>query len=147
MAEQKDVLASFQFALDIGDKLAGFFQECSGIGSENEIIETKLTDANGVDFVKKEPGRLKWNDVTLKRGITDSLDIWKWRKDVEEGSVDKARTNCTISMMNRSGKPVAIWHFRGAWPSKVSGPELKSDSNDYGVEEVVMVHEYMYREK
>ena len=144
---QPDVLASFQFALDIGDKLAGFFQECSGIGSENEIIETKLTDANGVDFIKKEPGRLKWNDVTLKRGITDSMDIWAWRKTVEEGHVDKARTNCTITMLNRGGAPVATWHFRGAWPTKVSGPELKTDSNDYGVEEVVLAHEYMYREK
>lgn len=147
MAQQNDVLASFQFALDLGDKLVGFFQECSGIGSENEIIETKLTDPNGVDFVKKEPGRLKWNDVTLKRGITDNLDIWKWRKSVEEGKVEDARTNCTVTMLNRAGQPVATWHFRGAWPSKVSGPELKTDSNDYGVEEVVIVHEYMYREK
>jgi phage tail-like protein len=144
---QPDVLASFQFALDIGDKLAGFFQEASGIGSENEIIETKLTDANGVDFIKKEPGRLKWNDVTLKRGITDSMDIWKWRKMVEEGHIDKARTNCTITMLNRGGAPVATWHFRNAWPTKVSGPELKTDSNDYGVEEVVLATEYMYREK
>lgn len=144
---QPDVLASFQFALDIGDKLAGFFQEASGIGSENEIIETKLTDANGVDFIKKEPGRLKWNDVTLKRGITDSMDIWKWRKMVEEGKIDDARTNCTITMLNRGGAPVAIWHFRNAWPTKVSGPELKTDSNDYGVEEVVLATEYMYREK
>ncbi len=144
---QPDVLASFQFALDIGDKLAGFFQEASGIGSENEIIETKLTDANGVDFIKKEPGRLKWNDVTLKRGITDSMDIWKWRKMVEEGKIDDARTNCTITMLNRAGAPVAIWHFRNAWPTKVSGPELKTDSNDYGVEEVVLATEYMYREK
>src|SRR5258708_34704722 len=122
---QPDVLASFQFALDIGDKLAGFFQEASGIGSENEIIETKLTDANGVDFIKKEPGRLKWNDVTLKRGITDSMDIWKWRKMVEEGKIETARTNCTITMLNRAGAPVATWHFRNAWPTKVSGPELK----------------------
>jgi phage tail-like protein len=144
---QPDVLASFQFSLDIGDKLAGFFQECSGIGSENEIIETKLTDANGVDFIKKEPGRLKWNDVTLKRGITDSMDIWKWRKLVEEGKIDDARTNCTITMLNRSGAAVATWHFTNAWPTKVSGPELKTDSNDYGVEEVVLATEYMYREK
>jgi phage tail-like protein len=41
---------------------------------------------------------------------------------------------------------VAIWHFANAWPSKVTGPSLKSDDNSFGVEEVTIVHEGMYRE-
>lgn len=142
-----DPLAGFQYALDIGGKVSGFFQDCSGIGSEHEIIEQKLTDANGRPFIQKIPGRMKWNDVTLKRGITDEMDLWKWRKLVEDGEVDKARTHCSIVMMSRAGKPVAQWDFVNAWPSKVSGPELKSDSNDYGVEELVIVHEGMTRIK
>ena len=140
-------LAGFQYALDIGGKVSGFFQDCSGIGSEHEIIEQKLTDANGRPFIQKLPGRMKWNDVTLKRGITAEMDIWKWRKMVEDGNVDGARTHCSIIMMSRTGKPVAQWDFNNAWPSKVSGPELKSDSNDFGVEEVVIVHEGMKRVK
>jgi phage tail-like protein len=142
-----DPLAGFQYALDISGKISGFFQDCSGIGSEHEIIEQKLTDANGRAFIQKIPGRMKWNDVTLKRGITGEMDLWKWRKLVEDGDVDGARTHCSIVMMNRVGKPVAQWDFVNAWPSKVSGPELKSDSNDYGVEEVVIVHEGMTRIK
>jgi phage tail-like protein len=142
-----DPLAGFQYALDIGGKVSGFFQDCSGIGSEHEIIEQKLTDANGRPFIQKIPGRMKWNDVTLKRGITDEMDLWKWRKLVEDGEVDKARTHCSVVMMSRAGKPVAQWDFVNAWPSKVSGPELKSDSNDYGVEELVIVHEGMTRIK
>jgi phage tail-like protein len=142
-----DPLAGFQYALDIGGKVSGFFQDCSGIGSEHEIIEQKLTDANGRPFIQKLPGRMKWNDVTLKRGITAEMDLWKWRKMVEDGNVDGARTHCSIVMMSRTGKPVAQWDFVNAWPSKVSGPELKSDSNDYGVEEMVIVHEGMKRVK
>jgi phage tail-like protein len=140
-------LAGFQYALDIGGKVSGFFQDCSGIGSEHEIIEQKLTDANGRPFIQKLPGRMKWNDVTLKRGITAEMDLWKWRKMVEDGDVDGARTHCSIVMMSRTGKPVAQWDFTNAWPSKVSGPELKSDSNDFGVEELVIVHEGMTRVK
>jgi phage tail-like protein len=140
-------LAGFQYALDIGGKVSGFFQDCSGIGSEHEIIEQKLTDANGRPFIQKLPGRMKWNDVTLKRGITAEMDLWKWRKMVEDGDVDGARTHCSIVMMSRTGKPVAQWDFTNAWPSKVSGPELKSDSNDFGVQELVIVHEGMTRVK
>ncbi len=62
--------------------------------------------------------------------------------------MSQARKNCTIEMFDRTyGEPVAIWHFYNAWPSKVSGPSLKSDSNEYGIEEITFVHEGMYREK
>jgi phage tail-like protein len=142
-----DPLAGFQYALDIGGKVTGFFQDCSGIGSEHEIIEQKLTDANGRPFIQKIPGRMKWNDVTLKRGITDNMDLWEWRKLAEDGDMSKARKDCSIIMYDRAGKAQARWNFLQAWPSKVTGPEAKSDSNDVGIEEMVLVHEGMERVK
>jgi phage tail-like protein len=41
---------------------------------------------------------------------------------------------------------IAIWHFANAWPSKISGPSMKSDANEIGIEELTIVHEGMYRE-
>jgi phage tail-like protein len=122
------------------------FTEVSGIGSEHEIVEQKVVDKNGREFVQKVPGRLKWQDVTLKRGITDKMDIWEWRKLVEDGKMKDARTNCSIIMMDRNYEDVARWNFMNAWPSKVSGPSVKSDSNEFGIEEVTIVHEGMVRE-
>jgi len=143
----EDPLLGFNFKLEISGTLAGFFTEVSGIGSEHEIIEHKVVDEKGHEIIRKIPGRLKWGDVTLKRGITSDLQIWKWRDSVVGGKMKDARKNCTITMMDRKYEPVAIWHFTNAWPSKVTGPALKSDSNEYGVEEVVIVHEGTYREK
>ncbi|MFQ5409137.1 MAG: phage tail protein [Anaerolineales bacterium] len=140
-----DPLISFKFSLDMGDNVTGFFTECSGIGSETEVTDHLVVDENGVDVVMKLPGRLKYTDITLKRGITDTMDIWDWRQKVEEGKIDDARTNCSIIMYDREGTPAAQWDLINAWPSKVTGPEFKSDSNDYGVEEVVLVHEGMRR--
>jgi phage tail-like protein len=97
--------------------------------------------------VRKIPGRLKFQDVTLKRGITSDMQIWKWRDDIIKGDVKTARKNVTITMLDRTYQPVAIWHFNNAWPSKVSGPQLKSDDNSFGVEELTIVHEGMYREQ
>ncbi len=65
-----DPLLGFNFALEIEGKLAGYFTEASGIGSEHEIVEHKVVDESGHEMVHKIPGRLKWQDVTLKRGIT-----------------------------------------------------------------------------
>jgi phage tail-like protein len=136
-----DPLLGFSFGLDLSGEIAGFFTECSGLGSENEVVEHKVVTETGIQIIQKIPGRLKWNDVTLKRGITAEMDIWDWRKKVEDGDMEGARTNCTITMFDREGTPKASWTLDNAWPSKVTGPTQKSDSNEFGVEEVVIVCE------
>ena len=143
---ESDPLVSFTYRLEIEGKLtASFFTECSGLGSEHEIIEHKAVDDQGREVVQKIPGRLKWSDVTLKRGITDSMDVWEWRETVENGEMGEARTNCSVVMMDRNYEDVARWDIENAWPSKVSGPELKADSNEFGVEEIVLIHEGLKR--
>jgi phage tail-like protein len=143
----EDPLLGFNFMLELEGALAGYFTECSGIGSEHEIVEQKVVDKQGHEIVRKIPGRMKWQDISLKRGITSDLKIWEWRDQLVQGKSKDARKNITITMLSRDYKPVAVWHFANAWPSKVSGPSLKSDSNEFGVEELTIVHEGMYREK
>ncbi len=144
---ESDPLVGFQFALETQGMVTGYFSEVGGVGSENEIIEHKVVDEQGHEYVQKIPGRLKWGDVTLKRGISDNLQIWEWRKLVEEGKMKDARKNCSIKMYDRDYKLAARWDFIAAWPSKVTGPTVKSDSNEYGIEEVVLVHEGLKRVK
>jgi len=115
-------------------KVAGYFTEIGGLGSETEIVEHKIVNDKGLDSVQKIPGRLKWGDITLKRGITSIMDMWAWRKMVEDGNIVGARANGSIIMLNESLAPVAQWDFTNGWPSKVSGPSLTSDSNAFGVE-------------
>lgn len=145
-AESEDPLLGFNFMLELSGAVAGYFTECSGVGSEHEIVEHKVVDKQGHEIVRKIPGRLKWQDVTLKRGVTSDLNIWTWREDVVQGKMVEARKNVTITMMDRGYQPVGIWHFSNAWPSKVTGPTFKADDNSFGVEEVTIVHEGMYRE-
>ncbi len=142
----EDPLLGFNFMLELEGKMAGYFTECSGIGSEHEVTEHKVVDNQGHEVTRKIPGRVKWTDITLKRGITSAMDIWTWRDKVLQGEMKEARTNCTVTLLDRAYQPVAIWHFNNAWPSKCTGPSLKSDGKDIGVEEVVLVHEGMYRE-
>ena len=116
---ESDPLVGWQFVLEINKLPVGYFSECSGIGSETEIIEHKTLDKNGVEVVQKIPGRLKWSDVTLKRGITNSLAVYQWRTLVELGKMKEARLNCTIKMKDRDYSDAAEWTFDNAWPQKV----------------------------
>lgn len=140
-----DPLVGFNFGLELQGTITGYFTECSGVGSESEVIEHKVVNDKGMEIVQKIPGRLKWQDVTVKRGITADMQIWDWREMVEKGQMDQARKTCSIVMFDRNYEEVARWNFENAWPSKVSGPSVKSDSNEIGVEEVTLVHEGMDR--
>ncbi len=143
--QRKDPLVSFQYAVEIQGKVSGYFTECSGLGSEHEVVEHKVVDSRGKEVTQLIPGRLKWERIVLKRGITDSMDIWDWRRKVEEGKVDEARANGSIVMMDQHLNPVARWNFENAWPVKVSGPTMKSDSSEIGVEELTIAHEGLWR--
>ena len=143
---REDPLVGSRFKLDVGGTIGGYFTECSGLGSETEVSEHKVVNEKGVEVVMKVPGRLKWGDITMKRGITSDLGIWDWRKMVEDGDAQGARKNGSIVMYDQSLTEVARWNFLNAWPSKVSGPSLKADSNDLVVEELTLVHEYIERD-
>ncbi len=140
-----DPLVSFHFGVDLSGKSIGFFMECSGLGSENEVIEQKVVNDQGREITMKIPGRLKWENITLKRGITSDMTIWDWRAMVVDGNVDSARINGSIIMYNMLGDEVARWNFINGWPAKVTGPTPKADSNEIGVEELTITHEYIER--
>jgi len=143
--QREDPLIGFHFALEFQGQVTGYFTECSGIGSENEVIEQKVVNEKGIETVLKIPGRLKWGDITLKRGITSSMDLWEWRKIVEDGQVASARRNGSIVMFDQELKEQARWNFLQAWPSKISGPAPKADGNEIVLEELTLVHEFIER--
>jgi len=147
MPEREDPLIGFHFGVDIQGVITGYFTECSGLGSEHDVIEHNVTTEKGQEVVIKLPGRLKWSNITLKRGITSSMDVWNWRKQVEDGDVEGARRDGSIVMYDQHLKEVARWNFERAWPVKVSGPSPKSDSKEIALEELTISHEYIKRVK
>ena len=143
--QREDPLVGFHFQIEVQGQVTGYFTEVSGLGSEHEIVEHKVVNEKGVEVVLKVPGRLKWENITLKRGITSDMQIWEWRKMVENGDVKGARSNGSVTMFDQALTPVARWEFQNAWPVKVTGPSVKSDSNEIGVEELTLAHEYITR--
>lgn len=146
MAEREDPLVAFKFGLEIEGKLSGFFATVSGIGSQSEVIENKISNPEtGETIIQKIPGRLAWTDVVLRRGVTSNVDVWDWRQAVVQGKIEDARTNCSIVAYNQGNEEIARWNFENAWPSRVTGPEMDAGSQMYMIEEITIVHEGMER--
>jgi phage tail-like protein len=147
MATPEDPLLTFHFALEVSGAISGLFTHVGGLGSENEVIEHKAVTGGSKEVVQVIPGRLKWTPITLKRGITSSLDIWDWRQKVVEGKVQDARKAASIIAYSSDGTAVAKWDLTNAWPSKVTGPEFDSASGNIMFEEVTIVFEGVKRVK
>ncbi len=146
MADREDPLVAFKFGLEIEGKLSGFFAAVSGIGSESEVIEQKISNPEtGETLIRKLPGRLSWTEVSLRRGVTSNIDVWEWRQQVVDGKIEDARTNCSIVAYNQGNEEIARWNFDNAWPSKVTGPEMDAGGTDYMIEEITIVHEGVTR--
>jgi phage tail-like protein len=143
----KDPLVSAWFGIEFQGQIAGAFREMTGMGSESEVVEYKASGPKGQYVIQKVPGRMKWNNITLKRGITDTVDMWKWRKTVEDGKMDDARKNGSIVMFNQAGQEIARWEFVRAWPSKITGPTANAGNNEVGIEELEITHEGYTRSK
>jgi len=94
-------LTGYHFLLEIDGITQAFFRECSGLSSEQQVIEYKEANKEGKTIIKKVPGTLKWSDITLKRGITDIMELWVWRKKIEDGKHLEARKNGSIVLFNQ----------------------------------------------
>jgi phage tail-like protein len=143
----KDPLASYTFALEIDGITSAFFKEGSGFDSSVEVIEHRENGPGGKEVIKKLPGRAKWSDITLKRGSTDDMTLWKWHEKVLQGDIAGARSNGSIVVYDTTFKEVARFNFVDGWPSKWKGPDLNSTNNQVAIEEITITHQGLTRKK
>jgi phage tail-like protein len=142
-----DLITTSTFVLEIDSVEIGSFRKVSGIESETETIEYKEVNKDGKMIIRKQPGSMKWSDITLERRIDASQMLWEWRKQVIEGDVDKARRNGAISAKDSTGNVVGQWEFVAGWPSKWTGADFDAGTNDIATEKVVITHEGLVRAK
>ena len=144
-ATSENLLLTARFALEIDSVTVGFFRECSGLGTESEVVEHLVVNAKGQQIIQKLPGKSKWTDVTLKKSLDGAKDLWEWRKEVLDGSYDKYRRNGSIVVYDSKNTEVARWNFVNGWPSSWKGSDLSSSADEVATEEVTIAHEGLER--
>jgi phage tail-like protein len=142
MASAKKPRPTNHFRLTVGGKeAAGQFREVTGLDAENEIVEEKHTNPQGMVEIVKVPGGMKWSNIELKRGVDIDKGLWEWRYQVETAGPDAARTDCTLELCDYDGSPIATYTILKAWPSKYTGAALNAGANEIAVEAVTLCHE------
>lgn len=134
----------FNFLVDLGtgdsEGPDAGFQECSMIGMEVAVIEYRNGNEKE-NNVRKITGLCKANDVTLKRGLIGSLNLYQWLNQIRNGDQSAFR-NVVIQLMTEDHTAVVqTWKLLRARIIKhVSGP-LNGKGDDVAIEEMVLSYE------
>jgi phage tail-like protein len=131
---------SFRFSVEIDNIRVASFSEVRGLQIE---FETESYREGGINnFMHTFPKGIKYQPLVLKRGISglEGLDqLRKWYKDAMNGKI--TRRNVTVVLKDSAGDERRRWNFKGAYPIKWTGPELKADSNTIAFESIELAHQ------
>ncbi len=136
-ATRTDPYRGYNFLVEIDGITQAGFQEVSGLDASTDAIEYR--EGNDPNHVRKLPGMNKYSAISLKRGITDSDQLWKWYRTVADGKPE--RKNGSIVLLDDTGQEKIRWNFVNAWPTKWTGPSFNSTSNAVAVETLEIAHE------
>lgn len=134
----------FNFLVDLGtgntDGPEAGFQDVSGLGMEVTVSEYRNGNEKE-NSVRKVTGMNKVTDVTLKRGLIGSLNLYQWLNDIRNGDQNASRT-VVIQLQNEDhSATVATWKLLRARITKhVSGP-FNAKGTDVAMEELTLAYE------
>jgi phage tail-like protein len=136
-AARTDPFPGFDFVVEIDGIATAGFGEVSGLEGSIDVIEYR----EGTDAltVHKLAGLVKYGNVTLRRGLTDSRDLYSWWTAVASGKVD--RRGVAIVLLDRERNPVRRWLLREAWPVRYAVSSLNAEGNDVAIETLELAHE------
>ncbi|MFA4136576.1 MULTISPECIES: phage tail protein [unclassified Brevibacillus] len=143
MADRKDPYRKFRYRVEMDGIQQAGFSEVSGFDASVDVVEYR--EGNEVITPRKLTGLAKYGNITLKWGVTDSMDLYNWMQDTIQGKV--ARKTVTIIAINEAGDDVATWKVIEAWPTKYTAPDFNGTSSEVAIEQLEIAHEGMTRTK
>lgn len=131
----------FVFAVD-GIEI-GTFTEVSGLSVQIEMEEVAEGGQNA--YTHRLPGRMKWPNLVLKRGVTDTDALFTWLTGCSGEGLTRNGNKVVgldgkVSVLDAAGNALRTWHFTGAKPVKWTGPRFAASSRELAVEELEVCH-------
>ncbi len=142
MARQ-DPLRNFRFRLEIdGLQVAGFSEVTIGATTTDAIDYREGTDP---PHVRKLSGLTRFGNVSLKRGVTESLELFKWHEQIVAGQLKTSRRTVAIVVASEEGNDQARFVVSDAWPVKYDPSGLNGKGNEVFVELLELANEGIER--
>jgi phage tail-like protein len=140
---RQDPYRNFRFRIEIdGIQTAGFSEVSIGPTTTDVVDYREGTDPT---HVRKLSGLTKYGNVTLKRGVTGSLELFNWHKQIMSGQLAANRKTVVIVVQDEAGVDKARYVVSEAWPIKYDAGDLNAKGNDVFIETLELVNEGVER--
>jgi phage tail-like protein len=113
----------------------GYFTQVSGLTGSVDVTEYAEGGVN--DFVHKLPTRIKYGNLTLKRGLTDEHALLYW---FQSSVIKAALSPVTLTLLDQHASKVQAWAFADAYPVKWTGTDLNAGGTEMMTESLEIAH-------
>jgi len=140
-----DPLRNFRYRLEIDGIVQAGFSEVAIGDASNDPIEYR--EGNELTTVRKLKGLNKYGNITLKWGLTDSIELSNWHRMVVDDAtkLDAARKTVVIRIQDDSGADKAAYEITRAWPTKYNPTDLNGKGNEVAIESLELANEGIRR--
>lgn len=114
------------------------FTEVGGLAVE--VATEEVPEGGENRYTQKYPGRAKYADLVLKRGLLKNSGIWLWARNAIENLI-VVPLPVDVTLLNESHEPLMTWHLTNAYPVKWSVSDLNATSNSFVVESMQLAYQ------
>jgi phage tail-like protein len=138
-----DPYRNFRFRVEIDGIQTAGFSEVAIDPATTDVVEYR----EGTDpaHVRKLSGLTKYGNVVLKRGVTGSLELFNWHKQIASGQIAANRKKVVIVVLDESGADTARYVVSEAWPIKYDSVDLNAKGNEVFIETLELANEGIER--
>jgi phage tail-like protein len=138
-----DPYRNFRFRVEIDGIQTAAFSEATIPDSTTDSVDYR--EGTDAPVQRKLSGLTKYGNITLKKGLTDSMELYEWRKQVEQSGAANARKNMSLILIDEEGNDKARWDIVEAWPTKYDPSDFSAKGNEVVIETFEVVHEGITR--
>ena len=134
---------AFNFAVEI--KVEGVamqicdaaFAECDGLEMTMDVKTIREGGNNGKQI--RLTGAMNYASLTLKRGMTETFDLWKWIELVQTNP--ETRADAEVVVFSPDKKVRAKFLLSRCLPVKLKAPPLNAAAGGVAIEELQLAYE------
>lgn len=134
-----DPFITAKFWVEIDGVARAFFDECSGLQVETEVLTYAEGGLNS--YTHKLPGRTSIGNLTLKRGVVQDDALWDWYNAVVNGQLTRRTVTILVydNKVEAQSTPSIAWVLKDALPVKWIGPAFKANENAVAVNQLEFI--------
>lgn len=144
MAVAEYPFTAFNFAVEIirggegAPMVNAAFSECDGLEMSMEVKTIREGGSN--DRQIRLNGAVSYSQLTLKRGMTSSFDLWTWFQDSVQDP--RLRADAEVVLLAADGSTErARFQLARCVPVKLKAPALNAKDGQIAIEELQIAYE------